>query len=499
MSILQSGLPNKLDFDFPKRRARSIDIIGEALSWCCGVAKQSEITDLHHSQDDLNTLVDKVKAQVATEHDDAIRSNERLNVYSNQMNSFLQDIGNATQDLEREATWLEERIHNIENALALHAKVLHRVTLALNFQKALSDCRKNLIPNNIVSQLHLRAELIELEKELSEHEQRLVISSSKSEAYYFMHETECYFSNEMLIIRINIPVIHTKNTYEMYSVNPLPFYFEGNLCSLQIQADYIAYKNNKQVIALQGQEQKNCIYAEKEFCFLPKHSSTVTHNMKCIEQAINRKSSIGKLKENCAFTCSKLETSEAVVTYISYNEYSIVNPGEHIHIQCRDKNFTRSISKEFLVGMYDIKLNCGCVAFIRNISIEAEFPCRDEKQETESSIMHVLTAQWSKHSENAIVSTDTSYMEAEKVIDREWNKKVPTLNLTASPLPDLDIPLHITSGSFLSYALFIAVLFIVIAIVIAYKKLAGFDRNNLLLPLLNLVTTRMRTARELRN
>ncbi|CAL8098019.1 unnamed protein product [Orchesella dallaii] len=273
MSILQSGLPNKLDFDFPKRRARSIDIIGAALSWCCGVAKQSEITDLHHSQDDLNTLVDKVKAQVATEHDDAIRSNERLNSYSNQMNLFLQDIGNATQDLDREAYWLEERIHNIENALALHAKVLHRVTLALNFQKALSDCRKNLIPNNIVSQLHLRAELIELEKELSKHEQRLVISSSKSEAYYFMHETECYFSKEMLIIRINIPIIHAKNTYEMYSVNPLPFYFEGNLCSLQIQAEYIAYKNNKQVIALQGQEQKNCIYAEKEFCFLPKHST----------------------------------------------------------------------------------------------------------------------------------------------------------------------------------------------------------------------------------
>ncbi|CAL8076445.1 unnamed protein product [Orchesella dallaii] len=499
IQILENGLPQAFDFDTPviRRKARALDFISSAFNFCCGFAQEVEIQDLTKNQKDTATMIDQMKQQISTEHDAAIRSTTLINKYTNEMEKYLheEEVRFMTNliDYRNATVALGKHVDRIEQLISLQAKVQHRTTIAIQMLKVLSDCRSFRIPHSIISQLQLRKELEALKNDLLTHEQKLAIDSSNSQAYYFLETTKCYFVKNTLKVLVNIPVLEKENTYEIFSVNTLPFSYKGSICTVQLNTDYIARKNNEEIIALQGQTKERCIAPHSELCHIPRYRKNEVHNQACIIATLSTESSVASLKNACSFICSKAENKTAIYQ-IEENTYGIIQPYNDIVISCSNITKAKKPVDDIHIGLHIINLPCSCTAKIGKSTIKSPYPCQSKYEDIEPKITHTIPAHWSLQLEGAVLSDSTYYSNISNIINHNWKHEIPLLNLTQPALAEYTLPIHIESGSWLSYFLCAAIIFIIIAIYVSFKKISAISIEGILTSLLSMIMTRPRAV-----
>ncbi|ODM88578.1 Transposon Ty3-G Gag-Pol polyprotein [Orchesella cincta] len=499
MNLLQDSLPRaatQSSSDIHERKPRSIDFIASGLNFCCGVAEESQVNELIKNQDDQSHFMEQIKSQLSKEHDNTVRSNTILNAYSKHMNEHLHEIENKTivkvNQVMNATNNLEDRVISAEEAIALQAKLLHRTTLAIQFSKVISDCKNGLFPTSLVSEDELEIDLEKLQDELNEHGQVLAIPIKSLHAFLFTKTTKCFFQDRKLIIKVNIPVHEKENSYKIFEVNALPFADTHSLCTVQVGSDFIAEKNKKEIITLQGQSKERCISTSTPLCHIERYQRSATHNTKCLQEIMQGISSVKTLKEHCTLQCSPND-GEIEIFQLTHNKFGVINAAEEIHITCKDgKNSTQKIRKEERIGIHIITLRCGCIALIKEMKISPDFPCRlDDKAQTDQRhIIHVLPGLWSMNIEQTVLSHDSYFTNLTALYDKDWSKSIPTLNLTEIQQDPYELPIHVEPASYLAYVISGIVIIIIIALCFTYKKVSSFNPSNFLTAIYTMLLTR---------
>jgi len=80
----------------------------------------------------------------------------------------------------------------------------------------------------------LGKDLLTLESKL-QHHYGLAIPRSQILENYHLRTTSCHMTPNGTIIVIQVPLIYTDNNYELYSLETLPFHFNGSTCHIKTE------------------------------------------------------------------------------------------------------------------------------------------------------------------------------------------------------------------------------------------------------------------------
>lgn len=471
---LNHTLPAEDDLPVYRKVRRGLNFLGDVGHWCCSLATQSEIDTLTQKESDMLQLISNLKRQIATEHDDAVQSKTLMNQYSQDMHYTVENViieaNKSIYGIAKMADDLYYNVLNLESSVSVLAKLAHKTVLSLLWSKVLSDCTAHKIPHALVTADILSQDLKTLASNLRKHNQSLAISEDKPHNYYSLKTTKCYFSERKLIIRVQVPILPSNVKFELYAVQPLPFHFNGSICQLSLNTDYVIFKNKKELIPLLGHARAKCIPIQEQMCFISRYN-TAPPDKKCIDEALLNHRAIGDLKAACHFTCSKTDLSQPSIIQFSSNKFGILMlPGE-IMIKCINKT-DQSHSIMHQEGMYELTLPCHCAAFISNLEepLEPDWPCNIMHNEV--VVRHVLPAAWTMTLEQTILSPHSYFSNATTIINPSWPKQIPNVHLSSLPPAEYTLPEHVQASSYVTYAVSLIV-FIVIIIIIYLVVQAG--------------------------
>ncbi len=472
LALLNNTLPSAEDLPTHKNK-RALNFIADFSNWCCGYATEGQIDTLTKSDSDLLKIVNSMKNQIARDHEDAIQSKGLTNEYSKEMRAIMnKQITKTKDDMSHIAKMTDYDIVNVEDSVSMLSKLLHRTVISLLWSRVLQDCTERRIPHALVQEQDLKPDLIKLRESLKKHSQRLSVPYTNVHDYYMLYTTTCYFSKNKLTVRIQVPFVSMNNKYELYAIQPIPFHYNGSLCRVSIDVDYIIYKNQNTIIPLTGHFKEKCIPLNNKLCFVSRHPIPEPVQS-CLNEALLNHRMMTDLKRACHFTCANIDLSEPFIIPFSPNKFGVLMNSGTITIQCENKT-DHIVKIEHDFGLQELTLPCGCQAIINNGSeyLEPDWPCIPTEH-SESYVTHLLPASWTISVEQNVLTPHNFFMNASAIVSHEWPSNIPVLNLSSPLPPDYELPEHVHVSSYATYIIAIITFLLIIVISVVVFKVGG--------------------------
>lgn len=473
LHLLNNTLPSPIDLPNARNR-RALDFIGDLEHWCCGVATNSQIDALQKENQDLTTIFNQLKQQLAVEHDSAVQSNTLVNTYSNEMKTSLESIISQFKGQSDIVSQLfddvETEIVNLLNSMSFTAKTIHHTATSLVWLKTLSDCNSGRLPRAFVNDTILTQDLNNLENELFKHAQKLAISKKHLNAYYISKLVTCYITPTELGIRLQVPVITANNAYQVFSITQLPFIHNKQMCQLNLPIHHVAVRNHNVILPLIGSIADNCIRTDNLLCHLPRYPTPTVHHT-CLTQITNKNVPIREVAASCPFICSDMPTDAPHIVQLSPNSFGILLTTGDVTITCA--NSSTNHKPTAYTGLITIKLACGCQMTITGHpeTVSPDFPCHNAS--TPNDITHIIPAPWTQSIEDSIYSPDARFTNATKLLNTNWHISLPVTNLSALPPPLFELPTHIVPASYLTLAITIVVFILIFGFLYVFLQTRG--------------------------
>jgi len=433
------------------RTKRGLTILGEWYEWCCGVVSEKTFNHLAEEETNLEQYTEKLKTQLSADHTDLIQITKLVNEYSVNIDKNIEQIeSHVLKDLKKIGLGeqgLEIRLNDISNALNNLADAWLESTITMTWQKVLSDCRDGHIPHSLITFEIMERDLIQIQNTLTPKNKQLSINISSLGRYYDTPMASCSFSEDTILIHLKIPIMTKKSTYKLWKLTPIPFKHFNSICSIPLQNQLVIQHNNHHV-TLTGDEVNDCDLPNK-FCFMPKFSSQLTQNPKCISLLLRNNATANEIRQHCTLTCTDYTEDTPNIFELKRNSYGIINPQNSILIQCPSNNTT--IPPLTDIGIHTIDLPCECSLHFNSIIIPPDFPCPSSLID-EVSIHVSIPSLWTTM--NASIINDKSiFNKMSEILNEQWHESLPHLNLTAHTdliIEDL-IPQSYTLGNHLSF------------------------------------------------
>jgi len=79
---------------------------------------------------------------------------------------------------------------------------------------------------------------------------------------------DCKFSQNELLVTINIPLQQVHKEYGLYEVTKFPFQYLTTQCVVNDVTEFVA-KVGKQILPINGRNSNNCHPTDRKFCYIP--------------------------------------------------------------------------------------------------------------------------------------------------------------------------------------------------------------------------------------
>lgn len=472
MRILRKSIPKVTDTEIESKLRKTREGIlwlSTPLRYCCGVAQTDQIESLQKSQDELHKYIDGLKSQVDEDHAHAVKETEILNTYSDEMKKYLKDA-EAKNDFKlgqvlKSTSALDERISNLEEIASILGKTDNILASMMNLAKGIEMCKQNTFPYPVVDEDIFMRDVKMIEKEIQSHDHKLAINTLNTIAYHNLRTTTCFYTETHLIVKTKIPILRASSAYKLYELYTLPFYHDGKVCSIDLKETYIIQKNSKDIYPVKD---SSCIASNADLCYTSGYSRIYAHSHHCMEVALNSRNSLGKLKRACTFTCSNFNEDTSTILDVARNEFGIIGPNLTIEVVCGPKN-TTSIQTHEKVGITILKLECGCIAYVKEMVLHTQYPCTLEDK-TATTATHLLAAQWSTVPDETIITRYSKYHNYSKILNKNWNLEIPTIDLTEPKKIPYELPQHVEHAAYISWtSIFFIIIIIAVIAVMAWK------------------------------
>lgn len=394
LKMLEHTLPQAVDLNLlPKpRKTRALDFIATAGRWCCGFARAQDVRGLTQRHEDLQKMAETLRAQITSQHDSAVKQTTLINQYSKEMQQLIETEYNKNTRFQlqtvKQAGELGARMSALTDSTSILAKLVHRQAIGLYWVKFMTQCNNKQLPGVLVMNDTLKRDLLELQRDLLLHDKDLAIHTNDLQTYFHLRNTVCYVSDQSVIIHTKIPIITKGSTYKLFTITPIPLFYNTKICSISIKDHLIARRNGKELIPLSGIQAQLC--ANDDICYIGKYPAFLSHDLHCLELAFSGSATSKAIRDTCPIQCTKFNNEKPFVMQLSHKEFAIIHPNNTLNISCTNKT-DKVISTKDQVGALVINLLCSCHINIDHQKISADFPCQQDVKE-DIAVTHTIAA-----------------------------------------------------------------------------------------------------------
>ena len=375
------------------RSVRALDFIGDALTWCCGVATQRKVESMSMKEDDLVRRMKILNRGVSTAIRDFTQESEEFHTYAAQNEEALQIIATQLREVSRmvnsteragEHGWLvllQELVNGVQRDV--------RLTLLTAQQNTIQSCRLHHIPMNIVTPAALGDDLQRLEEHLHENQHEIAIDIRKSLArLYELPITDCVFAGGRLTVHIKVPIARVQRHWRLYELITTPFAWKNSTCTIVHDIVYLAVSESNNIRPVSGTALHHCHPYDTGLCYLPRFSSDTINGHSCAFSMFHG-STVEYLSKQCPLRCH--ESTATVITEVGEDMFVITHPKKDTVISC--PSITTKIPEEDLArpGALKMYIPCKCSLIVNSKEvIAARYPC--ETTNSSPKLLHTLPA-----------------------------------------------------------------------------------------------------------
>lgn len=420
----------------------------------------------------LEQMANHLQSQLHDEHDGAVRNNQLIANYSHKLKEIIdRQINQNAQKIENisfETNELYEKAAVFTDLLSILGKVMYRQAINMNFLKLMQQCRANLVPSVLLETGALKADLRKLQGELLSRDMQLAIPIDDIHTYMQVDSSTCYFSDQAVVIRINVPYVTKGYTYKLYTLEKIPYVFDKKICTVDIDDELIVEKNGKEIIPLSRRMTHEC--KSSSLCYVPRYRIELSHSQLCLETSLLSQTTIPEIRKACPVKCSTHNLNKPIVLYLNYKEYGIIYPNKSITIRCAGRK-DDTISTANQVGLLTIKLSCKCSIFVGDQVIKNEYPCiKDDDPMTAWTVTHEISAAWAFGADTLFINKHTTMHNASKIVDDSWMKEVPVFDPFIVKETPFKPSFHQKNSHFFSYTSMFMVIIVIIIVILAIFK-----------------------------
>jgi hypothetical protein len=377
--------PNK----FHSRDKRAIfGFVGDLLNYCCNVAESNDINNLHQKQDHIEETMILVQKQLLKNNIYITNTTNELLKFQEQIKSNFDKMEHFSKKFVQQQVSLAESLNSLSNKVEIEAMAFlsefQETLLQLvkffqihRYEQTLDSCRNNKLHPNVLPYNVLLSHLSKFRSNLAEHNFQLAIDTDLLEMYYSLPIVSCSIYDSSIFVKLKIPIISSKQKFSLFSVNPIPFGFRNQTCTIDIIPSLVAISDKKQIVPILGSDILNCQYSRSKLCKIPIHVSTSSRVAECLNQGYFAKT-IKEIIPSCDYKCLDSVMTQAFET--DSHQYVITHPPSNITISIKGNISIISISNEAKTGAIRIKLPCHSELIItKHLFIRSEFPCFDNE------------------------------------------------------------------------------------------------------------------------
>ncbi|XP_074034574.1 uncharacterized protein [Leptinotarsa decemlineata] len=426
---------------------RSLDFLGDALNWCCGVATENKLEGMILNENTLKEKMFNIKKGL-TKSIRAISENSiKFKQYEKSVamsfrttEKHIHDlegfIDNLKNDINSEENEQNQILNSLLNNEFQSLKNIIQVGRAIKRQGILASCRQHQIPIAILDPSILLHDLSNLLKELQNSNQTLAISINDISKYYQLPICDCTFTDDNIFIHVRIPISQQFHSWELYQLVTTPFAWHNQTCKIIHDTVFLAVSNFKQSIQLRqisGTGLQHCKPFHDKLCYLPRFSADSIRGPACAKQLFTG-ATVEEINHHCPLTCHKSSTT--VISEIEDEIYIITHPKKTTSIQCPN-SITRFPDLAYNTpGAIKAHIPCNCKLSMNNEEIiPKRYPCIETLPQT-AIISHIIPAAWSNLKSfiiNPVTKTNLpTFGNISECLNTNWTVNIPYINLTSS-------------------------------------------------------------------
>jgi hypothetical protein len=456
------------------RTRRSIEVIADFYSWCCGQAKQSDVDQLFVHEKSLDSFATAVKSQLHRDHSFLVSQHKIDNDFQNKvekaLNFSVASFSNVSNLLVRAGQGMESQINSEAMGLVQVAVTMHAISSSSAWLKTISDCRNGLIPTSVVNPQLLIRDLRLLNSSLVSKSQNLAVPAESISIYLTQPIASCLISSTKIIVTIKVPTVQRDTVYSIMRIHPLPFAFEDNVCQVKLDTNFVIIINETSAIPLGQSELSQCDPAHSSLCRVSRYSKHTFHSALCISSALSTYPMFSSIQKYCSLTCSHTRYPTTIIQQVDANTFLLVHPNLPITVECHGKK-SQNITYRKEIGHLRLILPCRCRATIPSshsedeIIITPDFPCSTQAPFLMNFHHHILPAFVAMN--DHIITDGAISKELNVIINPHWPRFIAHTNISAPGFIKLPVVHPLTTvGTHLSLAS--ACIIIIISIILIY-------------------------------
>lgn len=443
---LRNFTTDKTTYGF--RNKRSLDFLGEGLSWCCGVATQHKLDSLIMNENELADMIDKLNEGVS----ESIRT---VSENSKRFSEYEESIKMSFNITESRIHKLENFIDNFKNTIiqqqgdeqTLILSILNRqlqnlihnvqIVRALRRQGIINSCRQHQVPIAILTPPILLHDLKSLEDQIGVFDQELAIGTSEIAKYYQLPLCDCAFYGNKMIINIRVPVNQKSHSWELLELLTVPFRWDNQTCVIEHNPIFLAVARNSktfdtQIRQISGSGLRHCKPYQDKLCYIPRFSADSVQGPECAKKLYNG-ATVEQLNYHCPMRCHK--SNSLIISEIAEETYIITHPKPKTEIKCQNKITKLPESFYTSPGAIKVTIPCNCELISNDEEIiPKRFPCPGSAP-PDSVITHIIPAAWSNLKSFILKpnkDNQPQYLKLSESLNKNWTLNIPHLNLTST-------------------------------------------------------------------
>lgn len=432
----------------PGRSRRSLDSIGNFLSWCCSTATEEELHTLTANEEAVNSHLNNMQQIEKLDHEDLVRSSVKIEEFTTNVSNILHSVHTALDTFKNS---LNSSNINVQTLYFTFLTLILRTNTLLHKHLFISQshdihnhCKNNLIPSSAIPISTFQNDLTNLDTKLFAFNYSLAIPISDIHKYYDLPIVNCISSPSTTILNIRIPIRHTNTSWTLYKFLPTPLAWLNQTCTLS-QEPIILAKSDSQYRIISGEQLQNCNVKKDKMCFLPRQTGAASLTQMCAILLL-KAAHLEDIMAHCDYQCHP-KTQSTIVTTVNPDTFILTHPSKHLKITCENThpNDIPPIPSN-LPGAFKLILPCHCdLLEDSTFLITRTFPCPSSKGNL-PSILHILPASWSKLRALHLHPTSADHFEwtnLSSILDSDWQLETPSFKIRNNIAPDAFDPVNL--------------------------------------------------------
>lgn len=234
-----------------QRNKRSLNFIGDAFAWCCGVATQEKVDDYVLKENQLEKKVQELKMGLHEDFKHLSTITKEFEKYDTgiqgsftEIRKHLKKLAEYESKVQKESsenqTWLTQQLMLVE------VGELKRSIQMITFMRKIEilvACKNKNIPLPAVPPPVLSADLQSLTKKLERMGMKPSIPAGQISRYYKLPIADCAMSSKNLTVHVKIPITQLTSGWKLKELITTPFAWHNDTCILMHDHLYLAVSN----------------------------------------------------------------------------------------------------------------------------------------------------------------------------------------------------------------------------------------------------------------